>query len=405
MTAGPGEPNAPGGDEEDLVREAYPTEGAAPPGAAIPPKTFLPWHRPRKHYVRVRQWCKWVGKLIQKLSLAPDRDPRPLKYLTMPGDELLDVRTLHGVLAKAQVPLQFLGINRAEGAVRLAESHLSESEVKKLQFVYPVASKIMLDSLQAVADVNSPAFREVKKYASYDVINIDLCDSALTASTSGKLTYLESFFRLFELQHRGRAQPWLFFLTTYANKDAVRDAWPKVGEVVRRNTEHHVEFRSAMQEHLGHDSHDVSSASVPAGQVGKLVCLGFSKWLLAILFAAGWSVRLVDSQCYTVGGAHNPNLYSLAFWVERLPTPLFDPTAITQVAGAPATAISPAIDERSLAIELVHGIAASADVDDLLSTNRGELEQVIRQASEILRQARHNVERYQQWIDAGCPSS
>ena len=53
-----------------------------------PKKEFLPWHRPRKQFVRDRQWCGEIGKLLED---SP-REGGVLRYLGLPGADLLDLR-------------------------------------------------------------------------------------------------------------------------------------------------------------------------------------------------------------------------------------------------------------------------------------------------------------------------
>ena len=54
-------------------------------------KEFLPWHRPRKQFVRHYQWCKEIRRMI---SHTPPADG-VLKYLGLPGVDLLDLRYFH----------------------------------------------------------------------------------------------------------------------------------------------------------------------------------------------------------------------------------------------------------------------------------------------------------------------
>ena len=54
-------------------------------------KDFLPWHRPRKQYVREMQWCREIIEMVDEV--LPENNV--LKYLGLPGDDLLDLRYFH----------------------------------------------------------------------------------------------------------------------------------------------------------------------------------------------------------------------------------------------------------------------------------------------------------------------
>ena len=57
-------------------------------------RRFAPWHKVRKEYVRKEQWNKFINRFIErywKLSLVS----QPLQCLVIPGDDLLDIRSLH----------------------------------------------------------------------------------------------------------------------------------------------------------------------------------------------------------------------------------------------------------------------------------------------------------------------
>ncbi len=52
-------------------------------------KTFFPWHKPRKHYIRVNQWCAEVRSLIKANGYQAGD---VIRYLGFPGEDFLDIR-------------------------------------------------------------------------------------------------------------------------------------------------------------------------------------------------------------------------------------------------------------------------------------------------------------------------
>src|SRR5712671_1554546 len=73
-------------------------------------KNFLPWHRPRKQFVRNDQWCHYIQELLKELNM----DSGTLTYFGLPGVDLLDVRYFGAVVCEPRsLKLRFLGFNSA----------------------------------------------------------------------------------------------------------------------------------------------------------------------------------------------------------------------------------------------------------------------------------------------------
>jgi len=89
MTGEGGEDELP---EEDLIStygEAVTTVEQVI--SAIERKTaYKPWHHPVKQIVRARQWAALTKRLIEARTDATAK----LRYFTLPGPDLLDVRVL-----------------------------------------------------------------------------------------------------------------------------------------------------------------------------------------------------------------------------------------------------------------------------------------------------------------------
>ena len=71
-------------------------------------REFSSWHKPRKQWIRKYQWLHEIGILLKGIKF---RDDRPLKYLSLPGDDLLDVRVLHELCVRQKLSLRYLGFS------------------------------------------------------------------------------------------------------------------------------------------------------------------------------------------------------------------------------------------------------------------------------------------------------
>lgn len=136
--------------------------------------TFERWHHPRKQFIRLQQWCSQARSLIRELQLP---EGSIFSYLTLPGDEMLDIRALNGVCEREKVSLKYLGFNNvAPGTARSAELNLSHSEVRDLPGVDRF-STVLQEKLEAIGRRDSLAHHQMRQHGPFHAINIDLCDS------------------------------------------------------------------------------------------------------------------------------------------------------------------------------------------------------------------------------------
>src|SRR4051812_44403255 len=90
-------------EADDIVDEIY--EHVEPTLAGEVAREFKPWHKPRKHFLRVYQWCSEIRGLIRELDY---KEGDTVRYLGLPGEDFLDIRTLAGVCDRAKVKLKYL---------------------------------------------------------------------------------------------------------------------------------------------------------------------------------------------------------------------------------------------------------------------------------------------------------
>jgi hypothetical protein len=183
-------------------------------------KPFLPWHRPRKQFVRERQWCSEI-QALHKASPIPDGI---LKYLGLPGDDLLDLRHFHATVCDTHdLKLRFLGFNRSARPASAAHADLNVSldEVRRMSRV-ETRSDVIPDDFSLMANESSLAFRRAKELGPFDVINLDLCDGFGAQPPAGALenSYYNAVAKLFTLQSYFK-HPWLFLLTTRVDKPSI----------------------------------------------------------------------------------------------------------------------------------------------------------------------------------------
>ena len=178
-------------------------------------KDFKPWHKPRKQYVRDKQWIRLIDDLITKY-LPTDKT---IKYLSLPGDDLLDLRYLHDkVCTPKNLKIKFLGFNKGEkpGPEHDANLEISRDEISRLPFV-DQQSKLLPDDIVQISGEKTVAFTESREMAPFDIINIDLCDSIAKEGVGEfEENHYDTLNTLMALQSF-RKEPWLLLLTTRTN--------------------------------------------------------------------------------------------------------------------------------------------------------------------------------------------
>ena len=117
------------------------------------------------------------------------RIERPLRCLVVPGDDLLDVRSLWQSLRPYNCYMRYLGFNEGHGSKQIdTRVHVANNEVTSLDKVAR-DSQVLHGPFQSIASENSQAYQYLKEYGPFHVVNLDICDS-LFPTTANNATRL-----------------------------------------------------------------------------------------------------------------------------------------------------------------------------------------------------------------------
>jgi hypothetical protein len=182
--------------------------------AERPRREFAPWHRPRKQFVRKSQWVACVRDIYASRD-AEDR----INYLGLPGTDLLDLRLFYEEICVPQNrKLRFLGFHRGinPGSSEALTLDVALQEVKLRELVHE-GSKVLHDDIRKIGSRNSMAYKEARKAAPYDVINLDFT-AGFARDAPGSL---DSMYRALSLiiGMQQRLDPWLLLLTGQIGRD------------------------------------------------------------------------------------------------------------------------------------------------------------------------------------------
>ena len=379
-------------DDEQLSDDIV---GATSYEASPPPKRgFLPWHRPRKQFVRSEQWTRQVERILHDFT----PEGQTLRYLGLPGADLLDLRHFHKIVCEPRgLSLRFLGFNSAansENALQV-ELNISLDEVKKLRLVDPL-SDVLPDDIRRVANEDSIAYRRAQILGPYDVINLDLCDG-FGSDVPGIMddTHYNAVSRLLSLQVRNK-NPWLLLLTTRVGQAHVHaTVIEKLTSKCIQNMADCEEFRDTLSKALS-ISDQVAFQEMTKSAAGLLVTflIGISKWLLGLAVRNNpqASMELKSIIGYKVASDSScEDLVSLAFRFDPQIAQISDPMGF-------ATQSTQVLEECPLSAKIAARVARRVNADEVLRADGTLREQMAHAMAALLEIARYDKNGYYEWL-------
>ncbi len=381
-------------DEEQMVDGIFPITAYEIPSRKA--KEFLPWHRPRKHFVRQNQW----QEQIEKLAKSGELEHGTIRYLGLPGTDLLDIRHFQRTLCEPyNLKLCFLGFNTAANPRDSGQTDLNISldEVCKLRGI-DSSSDVIPDDFCRLADGSSVAWSRAKKLGPFDVINIDLCDGfAIHQPGTLDNNHYNAVSKLMALQ-AGKKQPWLLFLTTRTGiSDINHEVLTKLIERYRRNLAECVSFkeRSEMDFRIATD-YDLSQAVQTSKGHLSVFLVALCKWMIGIGVGQQppFKVSVTSTLGYRVSpkATHN-DLVSIAFRFDPTFAAAPDPMEIARVEDARPS-------ECQLATAMVRRVKNLKCVDAILRDDHATNDCMVEATAELLALARYDIAEFRAWVQA-----
>lgn len=357
-------------------------------------KIFLPWHRPRKQFVRHKQWCEQIKLLIQET--LPDN--KVIKYLGLPGDDLLDLKYFHREICVPNgLGLRYLGFNNSAEATspQNVELNISRDELNKMQYIDP-RSDVIPDNICQIANKKSMAWQRSFAMCPFDIINIDLCDGFAKDPPAKFLhSHYEALSQLLTFQ-KTQKQPWLFFLTTRTSKgDIQQEVFNKLKQLYNQNLKDCPSFFEKSKDHFSIiDEDSLNNAIETEKGISDVFLISLCKWISGMLLSQipPSKISLKSVIGYKVAKeASNPDLMSIALKVE----PNFTPTADSLGLTVPKTSI---LNECDIASGIVNRVFKQVDADSILNDNIELMNEMIEMSMQLLKEARYDVSGYKDWV-------
>lgn len=352
--------------------------------------SFAPWHHPRKHLVRLEQWVYFINELIDKKIKKIDK----LKYFSLPGDDLLDVRTIHEeICIKRQIQLHFMGFNDHESdSAREQNANISLTEVRALPNIDP-KSEYHNNNILNIVTRDSLAYQRFKSFGDFDVINLDFCDSITQKKPADRNpNHYNLLTKIVQLQNH-RDKPWLLFLTTriginHIHEDALGNFKIQYEENLRDDN-----FRRKSEEAFNvYDDKSLAHAFTNCDSFRKIISTSFCKWLLSfsLNLTPKTTIKLLDAMEYKVlPESEYPDMLSLALLLTPHPDQITDPSGLA----LPNVKVE-VFHEPTIASNYIDKIGRCTNCDEYLATSPAKKEQMISKSIALLNSARFDTKEY-----------
>ena len=354
------------------------------------PKEFKPWHKPRKQFVRREQLSTLLLRLFERRETED-----PLRYLGLPGTDLIDLRYLYEQLCHTKGrPLSFLGFNTEAQPGNPAHVQLGVSlhEVRRLPNV-DTQSDVIHDDFRRLGNLDSNAWSRTRKLGPFDVVNIDLCDGLASDPPQNDESVYKALDQLMAFQARN-SNPWLLLIATRIGRGMFDvNAEQQLIRHFRQNVDMCEGFAEECDQLLESDVEAIDPATCSDSDFLHLMTVAIGKWLAALVKAhARNRVELASVQAYRINpDADHEDLVSLAFRV----TPIM---AASKDALSPSPPIQE--DECKTAQAILRRSAKRVDVDSILEQQWEVRHELIGETKRLLADARYDVTGYPAWAES-----
>jgi hypothetical protein len=390
------------------IEAVYGKQGAEPPTLTQFVEMrgdFAPWHHPVKQVVRSRQWAALTKKLIEA---RPSGAPRVLKYFTLPGADLLDVRTLADVCAPLGVKIEYFGFNSGAapsggGEKAAASSHsapwvMAESALRQAGRITEDAL-ILEDRLEDIAEAGSQAAIQLQQRGPFDVVNIDPCDHLAYLPKGRTKNTFDALQAL--LKHQlGATSPWLLFVTTRVSPELLGQPGVVFQNAITQNLSlPGSEFGAALSVCISANAARIGAELAAVWSAGderflRLYSVGLGKFLLQFFHGQPnlpANVELASVFAYRVH-SEEPDMLALAFQVSPDPRRVF--------AGQTGGAVSFSTLEPGRAVQVAKRAMHLEDIDGLLARNAHIRNEAVEGTKALLTAARFDIAKWTGWLAA-----
>lgn len=370
-------------------------------------KDFLPWHKPRKQWIRAQQWASPIAALAEKLKLKELHEP--LRYLSLPGPDLLDVRSIRPVCEERNIELQFVGLNGGDDDADVARTLALENQVRAMPGIH-AGSEVVKDRFEQLGVAKSLAHsRIITAQRSFDVVNVDLCGSFAEQIPEADYASIPSaLLALIRHQARHRSRDWLLFVTTRSDLQAVKpETMDRFINAINEEINKDPQTKSRLIELNLFTESDFNGLSLEHSKLtaqshSNAFSIGFAYWVLNGLAdeLPAWRADMLDQIEYHVA-QNDPScdMLSLGFWCRQLSHPMQpDSFGIAKLQTGGESPLHEVI--KTCIAKVKEKVSQRIDLDRKLHLNKDKYQIALNESADLLAGAMYDKEAYLAWAES-----
>lgn len=336
---------------------------------------FLPWHKPRKQWIRENQWWKQIERnLINNPTFGTDT----IKYFGLPGKDLLDIRYFEQRLSSSNKKICLLGLINSPQEWKSAQEQLSkiydligidkDSSIERLDF----------DNL---LDYNTIGYSKIKKFEYFHIVNLDFCSSLIPNNTNdNRLRALE---HLIHYQLQKVPNNWLLFITTRTSKDTSNsNTYEELVRCVDHNLiqdDFYNKFIEIFSDVILNDR-SIDRNSLENQKFINIFIVGLFNWISKNSHELNFDIKLSSLACYDIQGDNSNDMISMCFTFKKI---LSSPTI-------PANLLS----LRETNLRALSKIQKIIPLDTIISSDIDRYTSIVQQQIQLLNEAGYDTSQY-----------
>ena len=354
---------------------------------------YAPWHKPRKQWVREKQWWGSVSSY-----LLQDKEkhvaPQIVRYFGLPGEDLLDVMYLRKNLEGKGAAISIFGLNPSPASWSLSQVQLSR--LLDNQNVSP-SSCILQYNFNDLQHGRATLFSKVKEAGPFDIVNLDFCDNVISPSFEN--SRLVAIKTLVDYQLHFHPSPWMLFITTRSSKlSSSEDIFHSLYELIKQNLASD-EFMKAFSVHFSEALKGaeegrslIDKTELTDGHYSKLLIVGLLKWIFQAAAQTTCDAKLTSIVCYDIEGEDSENdMISLCIKFTKNFSTTVDSSGLT---GIEKSTIGMDNSEPEWAARSLPKVAQMKSVDAILKKDINLYGQMTKQKMSLLEAAGKTVANY-----------
>jgi hypothetical protein len=263
-------------------------------------------------------------------------------------------------------------------------------------------SVVIADRFQSLASQQSQAYRYLKEYGPFDVVNLDICDTLFPTRSGDPSKYYAALHRLAIYQMKYQTTPWLLFVTTQVEPQEVNlDGTASLWRPLRRNWNDHPAFQEKLRLLVPSGVFDPKNTGIDISGLKEehfvpIFGIALGKWLASLGSTANpvWSMRLMTSYRYEIVPQRRAEMLSLAFQFQPRHTPPIDRDALSTI----QMEVPKVPSELECALQIIGQVQKLLDADEVLRNDSALRMQMLNESADLLELAGFDRDKYLEWV-------